>query len=274
MTHNGDNGDTGSVSAKEEPGMRVAVAGGTGLVGRHVVEELTAAGHHPVVLARSTGVDLVTGTGLDGALAGVDAVVDVTNVTTTRAKKAIAFFDRVAHTLQDAGEQAGVRHHVLLSIVGIDRVGLGYYQGKLRQESVLKSGRTPWTVLRATQFHEFAQQTLDRVPGPLAVVPRMRTQPVAAREVAHHLVQLVSAPAQGMAPELVGPRVEQLVDMTGRLLRARHQHRLLLPVKMPGATGTAMTGDGLLPAGPGPRGSQTFDEWLTLRTPHHARQGG
>lgn len=259
MNHNGDNRDnrdTGSMSAKEEPGMRVAVAGGTGLVGRHVVEELTAAGHHPVVLARSTGVDLVTGTGLDGALAGVDAVVDVTNVTTTSGKKAVAFFDRVAHTLQDAGEQAGVRHHVLLSIVGIDRVGLGYYQGKLHQESVLKSGRTPWTVLRATQFHEFAQQTLDRVPGPLAVVPRMRTQPVAAREVAQRLVRLVSAPAQGMAPELAGPRVEQLVDMTGRLLRARHQRRLLLPVKMPGATGTAMTGDGLLPAGPGPRGSQ------------------
>jgi uncharacterized protein YbjT (DUF2867 family) len=102
----------------------------------------------------------------------------------------------------------------------------------------------------------------------------MRTQPVAAREVAHRLVRLVSAPAQGMAPELAGPRVEQLVDMTGRLLRARHQRRLLLPVKMPGATGTAMTGDGLLPAGPGPRGSQTFDEWLTLHTPHHAHQGG
>lgn len=274
MTHNGDNGDTDGVSAKQEPGMRVAVAGGTGLVGRHVVEELTAAGHHPVVLARSTGVDLVSGTGLDAALAGVDAVVDVTNVTTTSAKKAIAFFDRVAHTLQDAGEQAGVRHHVLLSIVGIDRVGLGYYQGKLRQEDILKSGRTPWTVLRATQFHEFAQQTLDRVPGPLAVVPRMRSQPVAAREVAHHLVRLVSAPAQGMAPELAGPRVEQVVDMTGRLLRARHQRRLLLPVKLPGATGTAMTGDGLLPTGPGPRGSQTFDEWLTHHTAHHAHQGG
>ncbi|MET7353778.1 SDR family oxidoreductase [Streptomyces mirabilis] len=274
MTHNGDSGDSGGVSAKQEPGMRVAVAGGTGLVGRHVVEELTAAGHHPVVLARSTGVDLVSGTGLDAALAGVDAVVDVTNVTTTSAKKAIAFFDRVAHTLQDAGEQAGVRHHVLLSIVGIDRVGLGYYQGKLRQEDVLKSGRTPWTVLRATQFHEFAQQTLDRVPGPLAVVPRMRSQPVAAREVAHHLVRLVSAPARGMAPELAGPRVEQVVDMTGRLLRARHQRRLLLPVKMPGATGTAMTGDGLLPTGPGPRGSQTFDEWLTHHTAHHAHQGG
>lgn len=284
MTYNDNSGngsaqgDNSDVSAKGRPGMRVAVAGGTGLVGRYVVEELTAAGHHPVVLARSTGVNLVTGTGLDAALAGAEAVIDVSNLTTTSGKKAIAFFDRVAHTLLDAGEQAGVRHHVLLSIVGIDRVGLGYYQGKLRQENVLESGRTPWTVLRATQFHEFAQQTLDRVPGPLAVVPRMRTQPVAAREVAQHLVQLVQAPAQGMAPELAGPRVEQVVTMTGRLLRARHQRRLLLPVKMPGATGTAMTGDSLLPTGPGPRGSQTFDEWLTqLVTQHsgnHAVQEG
>ncbi|MEU9370014.1 NAD(P)H-binding protein [Streptomyces avermitilis] len=263
-------GDNGNMSARERPGMRVAVAGGTGLVGRYVVEELTAAGQQPVVLARSRGVDLVTGVGLDAALAGVDAVVDVSNVTTTGERKAVAFFDSVSRNLLDAGERAGVSHHVLLSIVGINRVGLGYYQGKLRQEDVVKSGRTPWTVLRATQFHEFAEQTLDRVPKPLAVVPRMRTQPVAAREVAQHLVQLVLSPAQGMAPELAGPRVEQVVDMVGRLLRARHQRRMLLPVKMPGAAGAAMAGDGLLPVGPGPRGSQTFESWLA----QHPVQGG
>lgn len=101
----------------------------------------------------------------------------------------------------------------------------------------------------------------------------MRTQPVAAREVAQRLVRLVSAPAQGMAPELAGPRVEQLVDMTGRLLRARHQRRLLLPVKMPGATGTAMTGDGLLPAGPGPAAVRPSTNG-SPSTPHHAHQGG
>ncbi|MFE2749507.1 SDR family oxidoreductase [Streptomyces scopuliridis] len=258
MTY-GDDGDTG---ARERSGMRVAVAGGTGLVGRYVVEELAAAGHKPVVLARSRGVDLVTSAGLDAAMEGVEAVVDVSNVTTTNSRKAIAFFDSVGRNLLDAGERAGVGHHVVLSIVGIDRVGLGYYQGKLRQEDVVRSGRTPWTVLRVTQFHEFAEQTLDRVPKPLAVVPRMRTQPVAAREVAQHLVRLVPAPAQGMAPELAGPRVEQVVDMVGRLLRARHQHRLLLPVKMPGAAGAAMAGDGLLPVGRGARGSQTFEAWL------------
>ncbi len=146
--------------------MKVAVAGGTGLVGRYVVEELGAAGHEPVVLSRSRGVDLVAGgAGLDAALDGVDAVVDVSNVTTTSARKSVAFFDAVGRNLLDAGERAGVRHHVVLSIVGIDRVGLGYYRGKLRQEDVVRGGSLPWSVLRATQFHEFAGQTLERVPS-------------------------------------------------------------------------------------------------------------
>lgn len=258
--------------------MRVAVAGGTGLVGRYVAEELAAAGQEPVVLARSRGVDLVSGAGLDAAMAGVEAVIDVSNVTTMSGKKAIAFFESAGRNLLRAGEQAGVRHHVALSIVGIDRVGHGYYQGKLAQEAVLREGRTPWTVLRATQFHEFAQQILDRMPGPLAVVPRMRTQPIAAREVAQHLVELTLAPSQGMAPDLAGPNVEQLVDMMRRLLRAQGRRRLLLPVRFPGAAGAAMVGDGQLPTEDGPRGKQTFDEWLAQNVRHNGTrnvpQGG
>jgi len=265
---------------KARVGMRVAVAGGTGLVGRYVVEELVAAGREPVVLSRSRGVDLVAGSaGLDAALDGVDAVVDVSNVTTTSARKSVAFFDAVGRNLLDAGERAGVRHHVVLSIVGIDRVGLGYYRGKLRQEDVVRGGPVPWTVLRATQFHEFAEQTLDRVPGPFAVVPRMRTQPIAAREVARQLVTLATGPAQGMAPDLAGPRVEQLVDMVRRLLRARGERRLVVPVRMPGAVGAAMTGDGQLPVAdaadvPGARGGQTFDEWLARHVVRGGRSSG
>ena len=261
--------------------MRIAVAGGTGLVGRYVVEELTAAGHEPVVLARSRGVDLVSGSGLDSVMAGVDAVVDVSNLQATGAKKSIAFFERVSQNLLAAGARVGVRHHVVLSIVGLERVGFGYYQGKLRQEEVVAQGGTtggatggavPWSVLRATQFHEFPLQVLDRVPGPVAVVPRMRTQPVAAREVAQHLVELVLGPPQGMAPELAGPRVEELVDMARRLVRARGQRQLLLPVRMPGATGRAMAEGGNLPTGPGARGTQTFDEWLAANVVHVAKR--
>ncbi|MFI6123931.1 SDR family oxidoreductase [Streptomyces sp. NPDC051064] len=242
--------------------MRVAVAGGTGAVGRPVVEELAATGHEPVVLARSRGVDLVSGAGLDAALAGAEAVIDVSNRSVLGRGKAVAFFGSVSRNLLDAGARAGVRHHLALSIVGIDRVGHGYYQGKLRQEEVVKGGQVPWTVLRATQFHEFVLQTLQQMPKPLAVVPRMNTQPVAAREVARHLVELVLAPPRGMAPELAGPSVEQLVDLVRRLLEARHERRLVVPVRLPGAVGAAMAGDGQLPAGPGPRGTETFDEWL------------
>lgn len=242
--------------------MRVAVAGGTGAVGRLAVEELTAAGHEPVTLARSRGVDLVSGAGLEAALVGVETVIDVSNRTTLGRDKAVSFFGSVSRNLLDAGSRAGVRHHVALSVIGVDRVGHGYYQGKLRQEEVVRGGQVPWTVLRAAQFHEFVPQTLDQMPKPLAVVPRMRTQPVAAREVARHLVDLALAPAQGMAPELAGPREEQLVDLVRQLLRARGERRPVVPVRLPGAAGAAMAGNGQLPAGPGPRGTETFDEWL------------
>jgi uncharacterized protein YbjT (DUF2867 family) len=243
--------------------MRIAVAGGTGLVGRHVVDAVTTAGHEPVTVARSHGVDLLTGSGLDAALAGVDAVIDVTNVTSIREKVATAFFETAGRNLLAAEEKAGVGHHVTLSIVGIDRVpGYGYYRAKLHQEQIVQGGRIPWTVLRATQFHEFAQQILAQVPGPLAFVPRMRSQPIAAREVAHRLVEVATGPAQKTAPELAGPREEQIVDMAHRLLRAQGRHRWLIPVRFPGATGAAMTGDAMLPAETGPRGAQTFDQWL------------
>ncbi|MDX3428301.1 MULTISPECIES: SDR family oxidoreductase [unclassified Streptomyces] len=108
--------------------MRVAVAGGTGVVGRLVVGELAAAGHEPVVLARSHGVDLLTGEGLDAALDGVEAVIDVSNRKAVSRGRAVAFFGSVSRNLLDAGARAGVHHHVALSIVGIDRVGHGYYQ--------------------------------------------------------------------------------------------------------------------------------------------------
>ncbi|WP_176735793.1 SDR family oxidoreductase, partial [Actinacidiphila rubida] len=100
--------------------------------------------------------------GLDAALESVDVVIDVSNVTTVGRRRSEAFFGTAGRNLLAAGEKAGVRHHVALSIVGIDRVALGYYQGKLLQEKLVRTGPVPWTVLRATQFHEFALQLLDR----------------------------------------------------------------------------------------------------------------
>lgn len=243
--------------------MKIAVAGGTGVAGRHVVETLRARGHTPVVLSRGQGVDLLTGSGLDAALAGAEAVIDVSNVITARASVSVDFFDRAGRHLLAAAERAGVRHLVTLSIVGIDRVRNPYYTGKLRQEEIVRSGAVPWTILRATQFHEFPGQLLNGVPGPVAVVPTGRIQPIAAREVAEALAGLAPEPPLGMAPELAGPRVESLVDMARRLIAAGGaRRRPVLPLRVPGG----MSGGGLLPTGAGPRGTQTFADWLSEKT--------
>ena len=241
---------------------RVAVAGGTGVVGRHVVAALAAAGCEPVVLARSAGIDLVRGAGLDDALRGVGAVVDVSNVATQRRSAAVGFFTAATSALLAAGARAGVRHHVVLSIVGVDRVDTGYYAGKRAQEELVLAGDVPATVLRAMQFHEFAEQVLAIVGGPVAPVPRMRVQPVAAREVGAHLAELVLGPPRGQAPELAGPEVHELSDLVRRLLRARGSRRRVLPLQGPTAASRAAVGGALLPTGPGPRGLQTFDAWL------------
>lgn len=245
--------------------MRVAVAGGTGVVGRHVTERLREVGHSPVVLSRSRGVDLTSGAGLDAAFSGVEAVIDVSNVTTTRASAAREFFTGTTGRLLAAGRRVGVTHHVALSIIGVDRVDLGYYLGKRAQEDAVlgRDAHGTGTVLRAAQFHEFAGQVLDRTRGPVAIVPRMRTQPVAAREVAAALVELVAGPPVGMAPELAGPQEHELVDLTRRVLAVRGQRRLLLNPRLPGGVGRGLANGALLPAGPAQLGQQTFDQWLT-----------
>lgn len=237
--------------------MKVVVAGGTGVVGRHVVAALSARGQEPVVLSRRTGVDVVSGAGLAQATTGVDVVVDVSNVQASRRAVAEDFFTRSTTNLLAIGVPL-----VVLSIVGVDRVPLGYYQGKLRQEKVaLAGGRA--TVLRATQFHDFPRQLVERMSvGPVVLVPRMRTQPIAAREVAAALADLAAAAPQGRVPELAGPQPEEMPDLVRRYLAAVGRRKAVVPLTLPGAAGRAMRDGGALPTGPGPRGVQTFEAWL------------
>jgi uncharacterized protein YbjT (DUF2867 family) len=242
--------------------MKIAVAGGTGVAGRWTVEALRAGGHEVIVIARSAGADLVTGDGLDTALAGVDAVIDATNVTSTGKKATSEFFEATARTLMRTAAAAGVRHIVALSIIGIDRVPYGYYQGKLRQEKVLQESPVPVSILRAAQFHEFPGQYLAKMPGPVVIVPRWRAQPVAAREVGAALARIAAGDPVPMS-ELAGPREEIMADMIRQVVRARGDRRLVVSVRLPGATGKAMAGAGGLPDKPGLRGTQTFTEWVT-----------
>lgn len=138
--------------------MRIAVAGATGNIGSRTVAVLEQAGHEVARISRSLGVDLVTGSGLDAALTGVDAVLDATSFEAADRDDAVAIFGASTRNLLAAEQRAGVRHHVLLSIVGIDRIegGNAHYAGKREQERLVAEGPVPWTIVPVTQFHDFA----------------------------------------------------------------------------------------------------------------------
>jgi uncharacterized protein YbjT (DUF2867 family) len=248
------------------PSMRIAVAGATGEVGRHVADVVRERGHELVPLARSVGVDLTTGAGLEERLVGVDAVVDVTNNPSQKAEEAEAFYGGVTRTLLAAERKTGVGHHVALSIVGIDDVPSGYYAGKRMQEKVLAESDQPWSVLRATQFHEFAEQALHFVRiGPFSVVPRMLSQPVAAREVAEALVTLAEQGPSGRVPDLAGPEQLPMHRLARRVSKEKGLGRVVVAVPLPGKAGRGMRDGSLCPVGDGPRGSTTFEQWLATR---------
>jgi len=225
------------------------------------VEAVRDLGNETVVLARSTGTDLVTGQGLGKALRGVGAVIDVTNVAAARGSVVARFFEATSRNLIRAAEEAGVAHIVALSIVGIERMPIGYNKGKLRQEAVLRQSPVPVSILRATQFHELPGQYLDRVRGPLVIVPKWLVQPVAAWEVGIALASLAAKPPVPMS-ELAGPRQENMADLIRQVARARGDTRRVIEVRVPGAAGKSMAAGGSLPGRDAPRGTQTFADWL------------
>ncbi len=245
--------------------MRIAVAGGTGIVGRYVVQAARAAGHDTVVLARSSGIDLRRETDLGAALQGVEVIVDTTNPPTTNRAKATAFFTEVTGRLHTAGSEAGVSRLVTLSIVGVDRVpGYGYFQSKLAHENAARAGPIPATILRATQFYEFPAQILARARvGPLAVMPAMRVQPVAARSVGQLLADMAAEQPAEQTVEVAGPEPADLVSLARAIIHQRHLHVRIIPLPLPGAAGKAMRSGTLLPLSGVRIVTPSFGEWLT-----------
>lgn len=243
--------------------MRIAVAGATGNIGALTVTALRKAGHDVVRISRSLGVDLVTGDGLDAALNGVDAVVDATNATAADPAETVAFFGAATRNLLAAEERAGVGHHVLLSIAGVDRVeGNAHYAGKREQERLVTAGPVPWSIVPATQFHDFAAMLAGWTERDgVATIPPLLVQPVAPGDVADVLAEVAAGTPQGRCPDLAGPEPQDLVDMARRTHQARGRTVKLVPT-WSGPLGTDMAGDVLLP-GEGARiAPTTFEEWL------------
>ncbi|WP_217183626.1 SDR family oxidoreductase [Streptomyces sp. AC495_CC817] len=243
--------------------MEIAVAGGTGIAGSEVVRIAQQRGHRVRVLTRGNGVDVRSGAGLDDALAGVDAVVDVLSTSTQSARVSAEFFTGTTSHLLAAGHRVGVRHHLALSIVGVDRAPHGYYAGKLAQEQAVQAGQVPWTIQRATQFHDFAAQMYRNAAlGPLHLAPRMRTQPIAIVEVATRLVDLAEAGAVGRARDIAGPREERLPEMMRAWAEHTGRSGWLPAVSLPGAFGRAIRDGRVLPDADADLGTVTFEDWL------------
>jgi uncharacterized protein YbjT (DUF2867 family) len=255
--------------------QRIAVAGATGRVGRHVADVLETEGHEVVAISRSHGVDLITGDGLADALAGTTTIVDAATGPSPDQKSATAFFTTATRNLQEFGERAGVQRIVVVSIIGTESFRAGYGAAKLVHERAMLSGPVPATILRAAQFHEFVPELVDwgRQNG-VSYVPEMRTQLVAARTVAEALADLAAAPASQepwsngkRIPEIAGPREESLVEMA-KLLVARRGD----PVRIEGANAADLYGvdvkelGALLPGPDATLAGPTFEDWLGEET--------
>jgi uncharacterized protein YbjT (DUF2867 family) len=242
--------------------MKLTVIGGTGLIGSQVVQKLTAAGHQAVPAAPSTGLDLITGQGLDQALEGAEVAVNLAN-SPTFDEASLDFFRTSMNNLLAAGESAGVRHQVILSIVGVDQVPqMDYYRAKTLQENLLRQGSTPYSIVRATQFFEFMNTVLSETADNGTVrLPATRLQPIAAADVVDAVVDVsTGAPVQGIR-QVAGPDVFSLDELGRVTLAAQQDNRTVITDDQAGMF-ACVAGD-VLTAGPDAHLAPThYQDWL------------
>jgi len=242
--------------------MKIAIVGGTGTLGRQVAEELRARGHEVRVLSRNAPqyrVDLATGDGLKEAAGGCDVVVDASN---NSSKNAAATLVEGTRRLLAAGQAAGVAHHVCVSIVGCELVHMTYFQVKAAQEDVVSRAAVPWTIVRATQFHEYVAAMMDAAARDRAVpVPNALLQPVACAEVARVVADVAERGPRHGRTEIGGPEVASLRELAETWRRAAGKHPVLIPVPLPGRLGRALRGGALTTGQPDVRGGLTFTAW-------------
>lgn len=244
--------------------MKVVVIGGTGLIGSKVVARLRGAGHDVLAAAPNTGVNTVTGEGLEDALKGAEVVVDLANSPSFEPPAAMEFFTAHEKNLLAADARAGVRHHVALSIVGADRSPEnGYFRAKVAQEDLIKASAVPYTIIRSTQFMEFLKGIADggEVDGVVEIATGM-FQPIAADDVAAFVSETAASAPQRGTIEIAGPERAPFDEVVRRYLEMTGDKRPVRPDPEARYFGGRVESLSLVPTGDARLGKTTLAEWL------------
>jgi uncharacterized protein YbjT (DUF2867 family) len=244
--------------------MKIVVIGGTGLIGTKLVSKLRAQGHEALAASPNTGVDTLTGAGLAEALQGASVVVDVCNSPSFEAAAVLKFFETSTHNLLKAEVEAGVGHHVALSVVGTERLlESGYFPAKLAQEKLIKSSPIPYSIVRATQFFEFVKSiAAGATDGNTVRLSSALIQPIAAEDVASALARVSLGAPQNGTVEVGGPEAFPLSELIRQALAARNDPREVVVDRNATYFGAPLAERTLVPDEGAQRGAMRFQDWL------------
>jgi len=244
--------------------MKIVVIGGTGLIGTKLVNKLREQGHDVVAASPSKGINSVTGKGLAAALAGAQAVVDVTNSPSWEDQAVLEFFETSTRNLLAAESVAGVRHHVALSVVGTERLlASGFFRAKLAQEKLIQASPVPYTILRATQFFEFVGSIANSATdGQTVRLPSALIQPIVSEDVATALAGVAVAEPLNRMVELAGPDAIPLDELVRQFLKANRDPRTVITDEQAKYFGISLKHRSLVPDGNPRLGPTHFTDWL------------
>jgi uncharacterized protein YbjT (DUF2867 family) len=245
--------------------MKIVIVGGTGFIGTKCVSRLRQLGHEVIAASPRNHVNTITKEGLHAALEGAAVVVDVSNPHSYEDTAVFNFFQSSGRNLMAAALSAGVRHHVVLSIVGADRMqNIGYMRGKIVQEEIVAASGIPYTIIRSTQFFELLSSLADQdEQGGSVYLSNPQFQPIAGDEAALFLTQYaLSVPVNGIK-NVAGPERSSIAEMIVRYLRYIHDTRTIVLTGKATYYGQPINGDALVPAGEAELGVMSLEKWLS-----------
>ncbi|MEP7453603.1 SDR family oxidoreductase [Phyllobacterium sp. SB3] len=249
--------------------MKIVVIGGTGLIGSKTVARLRERGHDVLAASPNSGVNTVTGEGLQEALTGADVVLDLANSPSFEDKAVLEFFETAGRNLLAAEAKAGVRHHIALSVVGTERLQeSGYFRGKLAQERLIKASPTPYTIVHSTQFMEFLKGIADSgTTGTTVHLSPAYVQPIASDDVADAMTDIALGKPLNGTVEIAGPERIRLSDLVGKYLEATNDPRTIEADAAARYFGAELNDRSLVPDEGARLGTIGFEEWF-----RHSRQ--